>query len=79
MPSESYIQGRQSCVFYYNSQGYASLTRYVRPEDAIKLFLPSPPESMTQVATPLPKARQDWIKGFRDQQAEILAKDAPAQ
>ena len=73
MSNEDYLQGVRDCQNYYHGQGFAGYTRNVRAEDAIKLFLPPVQEYLTQVSSPLPKPRRDWIKGFKEEQAAILS------
>ena len=73
MSNEHYFEGVRACQSYYNSQGFAGLSRYVRAEEAIKLFMPPVNEQLIQVSTPLPKPRRDWIKGFKEEQANIIA------
>lgn len=73
MSNEHYLQGVRDCQSYYRSPHFVGYTRDIRAEDAIKLFLPPVQEYMTQVQSPLPKLRKDWIKGFKEEQAAILA------
>jgi hypothetical protein len=73
MSDKDYLEGVRAAHSYYNGQGYAGYTRNVRADDAIKLFLPPVTEMMTMVSSPLPKPRRDWIKGFKEEQANILA------
>lgn len=73
MSDENYAKGKQAAISYYSSQGFYGFTRNIRPEDAIKLYLKPVNEMNLQMPTPLPKSRADWIRGFREQQAEILA------
>ena len=73
MSDEHYLEGARAAQLYYNSQGYASLTRFIRAEEAIKLFLPPVTEALVQYVTPMPKPRKDWMKGFKEEQAAILA------
>ena len=73
MSNEHYLQGVRDAQCYYRSQGFGGFTRNVRAEDAIKLFLPPVKEMMTQISTPLPKPRKDWIRGFKEEQSSILA------
>ena len=73
MSNEHYLEGVRAAQSYYRSQGYGGFTRYVRAEDAIKLFWPPVEEYLTQVSSPLPKPRKDWIKGFKEEQSAILA------
>lgn len=70
--NRDYIDGAHAAEAYYSSQGFASYTRFVRAEDAIKLFLPPVNEAMIQTSTPMPKPRRDWMKGFTDRQKELL-------
>ena len=73
MSNEHYLEGVRAAQLYYNAQAYAALTRNIRAEDAIRLFLPPVNEMLTQISTPLPKPRKDWIKGFKKEQTAILA------
>ena len=73
MSDEDYLAGVRAAQNYYHSQGFSSYTRNVRAEDAIKLYLPPVKEMLTQISSPLPKPRKDWIKGFKEEQANILA------
>jgi len=72
MANEHYLEGVRACQAYYCSQGFSNLTRQVRAEDAIRLFLPPVAEQMTPISSPLPKPRRDWIKGFKEEQINIL-------
>lgn len=73
MNNEDYLNGVRAAQIFYNSAMYAGLTRDIKAEDAIRLFLPPVEEYLTQVSSPLPKPRQDWIRGFKEEQAAILA------
>lgn len=74
MDSENHFeQGQKACREYYASQAFAGLTRGVKAEEAIKLFLPPVDEQLIQVAMPLPKPRQKWLAGFRKEQITVLA------
>ena len=75
MSDSDYLEGVRAAQCYYRSQGFSGFTRNVRAEDAIKLFLPPVVEMMTQISTPLPKPRKDWIKGFKEEQTNIMADD----
>lgn len=66
-------QGQKDCRAYYHSQATMSLTRHVRPADAMKLYWPCETEMMSQMETPLPKPRQKWLAGFRKEQIIIKA------
>jgi hypothetical protein len=70
--NKDYMEGARCVRAYYYSQGYGSLTRNVKAEDAIKLFLPPVVEMMTPISSPLPQSRQDWIRGFKEEQINIL-------
>lgn len=72
MSNEHYLEGVRAAQAYYGSQGFSNLTRTIRAEDAIKLFWPPVEEYLTQVSSPLPKPRKDWIKGFKEEQINIL-------
>ena len=69
--NENYLAGVRAAQAYYIAHGYG-LIKNVRAEDAIKLFLPPVQEYLTQVTSPLPKPRKDWIKGFKEEQTNIL-------
>ncbi|MCK5236048.1 MAG: hypothetical protein KAR06_03600 [Deltaproteobacteria bacterium] len=71
MNNEDYLEGVRAAQSYYRSQGFSGFTRDVRAEDAIKLFLPPAVEQMTQISMPLPKPRQDWLRGFKEEQVNI--------
>lgn len=72
MSDKDYLEGVRAAQVYYKSQKFASFTRFVQAEDAIKLFLPPQVEMMTQISSPLPEPRKDWIKGFKEEQIAIL-------
>lgn len=72
MSDINYLEGVRAAQSYYKSHGYGYI-KNIRAEDAIKLFLPPVKEMMSQISTPLPKPRKDWIKGFKEEQAAILA------
>lgn len=65
-------QGAHACRVYYNSQMYSSLTKYIKADDAIKLFLPPVNEMLIQYAAPLPKDREEWLAGFKEEQLTIV-------
>ncbi len=69
---DMYQEGRKAAKAYYTSQGFFGFTRFVKAEDAIRLFLPPVEEALVQISTPLPKKRQAWVKGFKDQQKELI-------
>ena len=75
MSNSDYLEGVRAARSYYYSQGFAGFTRTVRAEDAIRLFLPPVNEMLTQISSPLPKPRRDWIKGFKEEQINILEHD----
>ena len=73
MSNEHYLEGVRAAQAFYKSKYYGGFDRNIRAEDAIKLFLPPVVEYLTQVSSPLPKSRKDWIRGFKEEQAAILA------
>lgn len=75
MSNSDYLEGVRAAQTYHNGKSYMGYTREVRAEDAIKLFLPPIVEMMTQISTPLPKPRKDWLNGFKEEQATILSED----
>jgi len=73
---ENYFeQGQSDARGYYSSQALAGLTRYIKPEDAIRIYWPPVEESLMMVSTPMPKSRQKWIAGFRKEQMIIMAEN----
>ena len=66
--SDNYEKGKQDAIAYYSSQAFGGYTRNITPENAIKLFMEPVDEMNVQMPMPLPKPRQDWIRGFREQQ-----------
>ena len=74
MTLTDYEQGQADCKKYYEGQAYQSLTRYVRAEDAMRLFWPPVNEMLVQYVAPLPQERKDWIAGFKDAQTHYLEK-----
>ena len=75
MSNEHYLEGVRAAQSYYRSHVFAGFTRAIRAEDAIKLFLPPVNEMLVQISSPLPKPRRDWIKGFKEEQINILEHD----
>ena len=73
MSNEHYLEGVRAAQSYYTSQGFAGYTRHIRAEDAARLYLPPLTEQMIMVSTPLPKPRRDWLRGFKEEQTNILA------
>ena len=73
MSNEHYLEGVRAAQCYYKGQAFGGFTRNVLAEDAIKLFLPPIAEALVQYVAPMPKPRKDWIKGFKEEQAAILA------
>lgn len=72
MVDQNYFkQGQVDCKNYYTSPAYAGLTRFIKAEDAIKIFWPPVDEMNTQIAMPLPKPRQKWMAGFKNEQTVI--------
>lgn len=71
MSNKDFEQGKKDCESFYRSPHFAWITRYVNPRDAMKLFWPSIQEFKTEISSPLPKPRQDWLKGFKEKQVEI--------
>ena len=67
--SDDYEEGKSAHRVYHASQAFAGLSRHITAEDAAKLFLPNVPQDMMQVSRPLPKARQEWIRGWKDAEA----------
>jgi len=65
------MKGVRAAQDYYHAHGYG-LAKNVRPEDVIKLYLPPVNEMMLQISTPMPQPRVDWMRGFKEEQANIL-------
>lgn len=72
MSDQDYKDGVRAAISYHAAHGYGYV-KNIRGEDAIKMHLPVVTEYLTQVSSPLPKPREDWIKGFNEEQANILA------
>lgn len=64
-------EGAKAAYSYYYDQAYGPLTRNIKAEDAIKLFLPPVNEMMVQYVAPLPKDRKEWLEGFKEAQIKI--------
>ena len=72
MHTETYDSGRRAFHALVTSRQFAPFSPSIPAEEAVQLFLPRLPEAFMQVATPLPKGRQDWLRGFTDAQKEYL-------
>jgi len=72
MSNDDYLNGVRAAQSYHKAHGYG-YCKNIRAEDAIKMYWPPIEEQMVQYSSPLPKPRQDWIKGFKEEQAAILA------
>ena len=57
-------KGKADREVYFTSQGFASLSRNIKPEDAAKLFLPNEVEDMMQVTRPFSKSKREWLRGW---------------
>lgn len=68
-------QGAAAFRSIVNSPSLHWVSKTVRAEDAMRLFLPPVIETAMGISTPLPKARQEWIKGFKKEQNDYLARD----
>ena len=68
------MDGVRAAQNYYSAHGYG-FAKYVKAEDVIKMYLPPVVEHLTQISSPLPKPRKDWIRGFREEQVNILSRD----
>lgn len=75
MSNEHYLEGVRAAQTFYGSKYYGGFDQNIKAEDAIKIFLPPVVEYLTQVSSPLPKPRKDWIKGFKEEQISILSID----
>lgn len=75
MSDQDYLDGARAAQHYHKAHGYG-YAKNVRGEDVIKLYLPPVVEYLTQVSSPMPKPRKDWIKGFNEEQANIIADEA---
>ena len=72
MADKDYKDGANAAISFYKSR-CNGFSFNIRAEDAIKMYLPPVVEYLTQVSSPLPKPRKDWIKGFKEEQVNILA------
>lgn len=67
----NYQAGARAAMAVYNSPNYAWITKPMNPRDAMRLFLPPVNEMRMEMQMPLPQDRQDWMKGFEEEQAAI--------
>lgn len=72
MADQDYKDGARAAIEFYNSVHFVWVVKPVLPEDAMRLFLPPVEQQMMQVQTPMPKPRKDWLKGFKEEQENIL-------
>lgn len=75
MSNEDYLNGVRAAQSYYKANCYG-YSKHARAEDVMRLHWPPVDEQMVQFSTPLPRPRQDWIRGFKEEQAAILAEEA---
>lgn len=61
-----YLCGRDAYHAWTNSPYFAGYDHSIPARDVMRIFLPPVPESMTQMAQPLPKSYREWIRGFED-------------
>lgn len=66
---EYYLMGRAAFHAWMNSRHFAQFDRDAPTIDVMRLFLPPVPQDMMQVARPLPKHNQEWLRGFDDARA----------
>lgn len=72
MSNEHYLEGVRAAQGYYGSHCHG-FSMNIKAEDAIRIYWPPVEEQMVQYQSPLPKPRKDWIRGFKEEQAVILA------
>ena len=69
---DHYKEGMKAAIQLYGSKHYQYISKPVRPEDAMKVFLPPIPQTLMQIPTPVPADREQWLRGFREEQETIL-------
>ena len=57
-------QGMKDCDHFFQSQGFAGISRSITGEDAVKLFWPNTTEARMEISRPMDKDRKHWIDGF---------------
>ncbi len=66
----TYEQGRSDRKAFVTSQGFSSISRTIRGEDALLIFFPNVQQDLMQVARPMPPDRKEWLKGWDDEKTE---------
>lgn len=70
---ETFESGVQCAKQFYTQKIYAQFDYEIKPELAAKIFLPNVEETMIEMQMPLPKGRQEWLRGFKQEQERILS------
>lgn len=76
MANQDYLDGVRAAQAVYNSPNYAWIVKPMNPRDAMKIFWGPVNEMKMEMQMPLPQDRQDWIKGFKEEQAAILSEES---
>lgn len=61
-----YEQGKRDHAAYLESKIYASFPRDLNARDGMRIFLPCIIQPQLMMATPLPKERLEWMRGWND-------------
>lgn len=72
MSDKDYLEGVRAAQEFYNCVHFAWVSKPIKPEDAVKFFLPGVEEMKIEMVMPLPKPRQQWLEGFKEEQENIL-------
>ena len=70
--SENYLDGVRAAQIIYDSKQYDWISKPMLPRDAMKIFMSPVVEMKIEMQMPLPKDRQEWLKGFEEEQNNIL-------
>jgi len=70
--TDAQCQGRKDFRAYRSSPSYSGIQNAfdIDAKDIMKLFWPPVKESMSQVQSPLPKDRREWLRGWELERQE---------
>ena len=76
----TYEDGRAAYRAWVSSPACCQFAADTPAEIAMNFFLPPVDQNGLRMAQPLPRDRQEWLRGFRDERAEATnATQAPPQ
>lgn len=67
-----YECGREAFDCLITSKHYTFIKYPVDADVAVKIFFPPVKEMNTMISSPLPRDRQQWMKGFKERQEEYF-------